>query len=125
MKMTRKKFEDIAGQAISELPEEFRQKLENIAVTIEDYPSGDILSSLDPKPRKDQLLGIYIGIPYNRRPPYPISGAMPERIELYQKNIESICVNDDEIREQIKETIIHEVGHYFGLSEDTLERLQN
>ena len=123
--MTRKKFEDIAGLAISELPEEFRQKLENIAVTIEDWPSDDILSSLDPKPRRNQLLGIYVGIPYNRRPPYPISGALPERIELYQRNIESICANDDAIREQIKETIIHEVGHYFGLSEDDLDRLQN
>lgn len=122
--MTRKKFEDIAGQAIAELPEEFRRKLENIAVTIEDYPSDNTLLSLDPKPRKHQLLGIYIGIPYNRRPPYPISGALPERVELYQKNIESICSNESEIRFQIKETIIHEIGHYFGLSEETLERLQ-
>lgn len=123
--MTRNKFEEIAGLAVSELPEEFRRKLENIAVTIEDYPSGDILSSLKPRPRRDQLLGIYIGIPYNRRPPYPISGAMPERIELYQKNIESICSNDEEIVFQIKETIIHEIGHYFGLSEEMLEDLQD
>lgn len=123
--MTRNKFEEIAGQAISELPEEFRRKLENIAVTIENWPSDDILSSLDPRPRRNQLLGIYIGIPYNRRPPYPISGAMPERIELYQKNIESICSNDDQVVFQIKETIIHEIGHYFGLSEEMLEDLQD
>ena len=123
--MDRQKFEDIAGQAISELPEEFRQKLENIAVTIEDYPSDDVLAGLKPRPRKDGLLGVYIGIPYNRRPPYPLSGTMPERIELYQKNIESICRNEEEVVFQIKETIIHEIGHYFGLSEDTLERLQN
>jgi predicted Zn-dependent protease with MMP-like domain len=122
--MDRKRFEDLAEQAVRQLPGIFRQKLENIAITVEDLPSDEVLAELKPRPRRSNLLGLYVGIPYNRRPSHQISGSLPDRIELYQRNIERICANDKEVREQIKQTIIHEVGHYFGLSEEDLGRLQ-
>jgi predicted Zn-dependent protease with MMP-like domain len=123
MRLDRKKFEDLAEQAVNELPGVFREKLENIAITVEDRPSEDVLAELEPPPRKGDLLGLYVGIPYNRRPSHQISGRLPDHIELYQHNIERICADEAEIREQIKQTVIHEVGHYFGLDEEDLERL--
>lgn len=118
-------FNILVEQAVDDLPQDFQDKLENIAITVEDYPSPAVLRSLEDRAGKHSLLGVYIGIPYNKRPAYHISGKLPDRIELYQKNIESICRTPQEIVEQIKETIIHEVGHYFGLSEEDLERLED
>jgi predicted Zn-dependent protease with MMP-like domain len=122
--MDKDKFFLLVEQAIDELPGTFKDRLENIAITVEDYPSPAVLQSLRERTGKHNLLGVYIGIPYNKRPAYPIPGKLPDRIELYQNNIESICRTPQEIVEQVKETIIHEVGHYFGLSEEDLERLQ-
>lgn len=122
--MNQEDFFFLVEQAVNELPPAFKEKLENIAITVEDYPSPSVLQSLRERTGKHNLLGVYIGIPYNKRPAYQIPGKLPDRIELYQKNIESICRTPQEIVEQVKETIIHEVGHYFGLSEEDLERLQ-
>ena len=97
--------------------------MENISIVVEDYPSEHVLAGLRPKPSKFNLLGVYIGVPYNRRPASQITGKLPDRIELYQKNIESICRSDREIVKQVRDTIIHEVGHYFGLDEATLRKL--
>lgn len=123
--MNSEQFGLLVEKAVDDLPQDFKDKLENIAITVEDYPSPAVLRSLEDRAGKHSLLGVYIGIPYNKRPAYHISGKLPDRIELYQKNIESICRTPQEIVEQIKETIIHEVGHYFGLSEEDLERLED
>lgn len=122
--MLPEEFEQLVDQALEELPEDFQQRMENISIVVEDYPSEHVLASLRPRPTKFNLLGVYIGVPYNRRPASQITGKLPDRIELYQKNIESICRSDREIVTQVRDTIIHEVGHYFGLDEDTLRRLQ-
>jgi predicted Zn-dependent protease with MMP-like domain len=123
--MKPEEFEILVDRAVEALPRDFKDKLENISIVVDDYPSDDVLSSFRPRPPKHGLLGVYIGIPYNRRPSSPISGKLPDRIELYQRNIESICRTDREVVEQIRKTVIHEVGHYFGLDEATLRRLGN
>jgi predicted Zn-dependent protease with MMP-like domain len=122
--MDAKQFNFLVEQAIEGLPEAFKEKLENIAITVEDYPSPAVLRSFEERTGKHSLLGVYIGIPYNIRPAHQITGKLPDRIELYQKNIESICRTAQEVVEQVRATIIHEVGHYFGLSEEDLERLE-
>jgi len=123
--MKPEEFEQLVDRAVEELPQDFKDKLENISIVVEDYPSDEVLASFKPRPPKHGLLGVYIGIPYNRRPSSPISGKLPDRIELYRLNIEGICRTDREVVEQIRQTVIHEVGHYFGLDEATLRRLGN
>lgn len=118
-------FWKLVDRAVADLPEMFRQKLENISIAVEDYPSDEVLRSLRPRPPRHSLLGVYIGIPYTARPGFPVSGMMPDRIELYQRNIEGICRTREEVVEQVRQTIIHEIGHYFGLDEKTLRRLES
>jgi predicted Zn-dependent protease with MMP-like domain len=118
-------FLGLVEQAVEGLPKIFKDRLENIAITVEDYPSPAVLRSLERPAGRHSLLGVYIGIPYNSRPAGPISGKLPDRIELYQRNIESVCRTPQEVVEQVRETIIHEVGHYFGLSEEDLDKLGN
>jgi predicted Zn-dependent protease with MMP-like domain len=116
-------FIKLVEQAVDDLPRNFRTRMENIAITVEDYPSPAVLRSLEEPAGKHSLLGVYIGIPYNKRPAHHLPGKLPDRIELYQKNIEAICRTQQDVVEQVRETIIHEVGHYFGLSEEDLEGL--
>lgn len=122
--MSPEEFELLVDQALEGLPDHFKEKLENISIVVENYPSEYVLAGLHPRTSKHNLLGVYIGVPTTARPAHPIMGKLPDRIELYQKNIESICENDREIVKQVRDTIIHEVGHYFGLDEKTLRRLQ-
>lgn len=118
-------FTELVDRAVADLPEVFRQKLENISIAVEDYPSEELLKSMRPRPSRHRLLGVYIGVPYTVRPGFPTTGMMPDRIELYQRNIESICRSREEVVEQVRQTIIHEIGHYFGLDEKTLRRLES
>jgi predicted Zn-dependent protease with MMP-like domain len=117
-------FWELVDQAVADLPQMFRQKLENISIAVEEYPSDQVLESLRPRPSRRNLLGVYIGVPYTVRPGFPVTGMMPDRIELYQKNIEGVCRTREEVVEQVRQTIVHEVGHYFGLDEKTLRKLE-
>lgn len=118
-------FWGLVERAVAELPEMFREKLDNVSIAVEDYPSEEVLSSLKPRPPRHGLLGVYMGVPFTARPGYPLSGMMPDRIELYQRNIESICRDPEEVVEQVRQTIVHEIGHYFGLDEKTLRKLES
>lgn len=118
-------FWELVDRAVADLPKMFRQKLENISIAVEDYPSDEVLRSLRPRPPRHGLLGVYIGVPYTARPGFPVTGMMPDRIELYQRNIEGICRTREEVVEQVRQTIIHEIGHYFGLDERTLRSLES
>jgi predicted Zn-dependent protease with MMP-like domain len=111
--MERERFEELVGEAVEQLPQEFQAKLQNIAIIVEDFPP--------PEMRYDGLLlGLFHGIPRTEKSVF--FSAPPDRIFLYQKNIEAICRTDKEIQGQIRQTLLHEIGHYFGLSEDDLRR---
>lgn len=128
--MTRERFCELVSQALDSLPEEFRERMTNIAVLVEDRPKAVLVEDRPkedptrrrphslPSPRK-LLLGLYVGVPRTARSFFDISRG-PDHIILYQKNIEAVCHTDAEVRTQIRLTVIHEVGHYFGLSEDQL-----
>ena len=118
--MNRAKFEKLVDEAIQELPEEFKEKLENVAVIVEDDPSEEILERMDVPP-DGTLFGLYEGTPLTERG--ALSPLYPDRIWIFQKPIEEHCRTDDEIRKEIKTTIVHEVGHFFGLDDDYLEAL--
>ncbi len=124
--MDRVRFSEIAAEVLDSLPREFRQRLRNVAVLVEDYPEGQLSGGRAGRPRKRPprpqrlLLGVYVGVPLTRRSVFSIPGG-PDHIVLYQKNIEAVCQGEQEIREQIRRTVIHEVGHYFGLDEEQLK----
>jgi predicted Zn-dependent protease with MMP-like domain len=112
--MDRKRFEKLVEQALARLPELFRSKLTNIAITVEDLPPREA-------EREDLLLGLFHGVPLTEKSTFQAN--LPDRIFLYQKNIEAVCSNDEEIRREIRATLLHELGHYFGLSEDELREV--
>ena len=116
--MTREEFRNAVADAMDSLPAKFRREIENVAVLVEDRPEEELPSK--PGEPKQLLLGIFHGLP--RTYPYRWSmGIPPSRIVLYQKNIEAVCHNDEEIREQVRRTVIHEFGHYFGMTEEQLK----
>lgn len=112
--MDRKRFERLVEQALKRLPKVFRSKLTNVAIIIEDKPRREC-------GRDDLLMGLFHGIPLTEKTTF--SSALPDRIFLYQKNIEAVCATDEEIRREIRDTLLHELGHYFGLSETELRDL--
>ena len=120
--MTREKFERLVADAITLIPKRFRREMKNIAVVVEDEPSDDLLEEMEVAP-PDSLYGLYQGTPLPERT-WGYGNTLPDRVTLYQKPIEEDCNNDDEVRAVIGETLIHEVGHYFGLSEEEIEEIE-
>ena len=112
--MERKRFEKLVEEALDGLPKAFRRRLTNVAILVEDAPPRAPDEGLSP----NLLLGLFHGIPLTEKSVF--SAAPPDRIFLYQRNIEAVCSSDEEIRRQIRDTLLHEVGHYFGLKEDEL-----
>jgi predicted Zn-dependent protease with MMP-like domain len=115
--MKREQFVALVEAALDALPEEFRRRIRNVAVLVEDTPSGQ--ASSPPGQQRHLLLGLFHGVPTTRKSTFDLPTG-PDYIVLYQKNIEAVCSSEAEIREQIRLTVIHELGHYFGMDEEQL-----
>lgn len=114
--MTREQFEEIAQHAFDSLPETFKRKVENVQIVVEDYPSGDALAQT--RGGKHGLLGLYQGVPLlHRGTSYGMYPVGPDKITLYQENIERVCSTNDEVEHRIVEVLFHELGHHFGMNE--------
>ncbi len=122
MKLTRKEFEELAILALERLPKFIRNRMENVDVVIEDRASPALLSEMGLRSPFD-LLGLYQGIPLDQRGFY-YGNVLPDKITLFQSSIESICKTKGEIEDKVREVVVHEVGHYFGLDEDQLSELE-
>jgi len=117
--MRSRPFIDYVNLALAELPEEFSQRLENLVITVEPYPSRDDLASVGLRDRR-MLLGLFRGLPFGHVGAFHAGPIMPSEIVLYQKNIERVARTERELVEQIRATLLHEIGHYFGMSEEEL-----
>jgi predicted Zn-dependent protease with MMP-like domain len=122
-RVNRERFRELAESALERLPEDYRKYFMNITISVEDYPGREDAERLNLK--RNRLLGLYSGVPHADKEgfftiPYPL----PDRIILYQRNIEDICSTEEELVEQIWKTLIHEVGHYFGLSEKDMGKYE-
>jgi predicted Zn-dependent protease with MMP-like domain len=120
--MTRRRFEQLVEDALKEIPRRFRKEMHNVAVVVEDEPSPELLAEMEMEPG-DSLFGLYQGTPLPERS-WNYGNNLPDRISIYQRPTEEACEDDDEIRDCIAETVIHEFGHYFGLSEDEIEAIE-
>jgi predicted Zn-dependent protease with MMP-like domain len=105
------RFEEMVAAAMDGLPERFREQIRNVAILVEH----------DPGP--PGLLGLYEGIPLTSRTATQYSGALPDRITIYRRAICAISRTEDEVTEQVRRTVVHEVGHYFGIDDDRLHEL--
>lgn len=119
--MSPKKFKRIARRAIETLPEEFRPYLENVLLIVEPFPSDELLESLG-VPEDEDLFGLYEGPALTEQ---SVSDApeLPPRITLYYEPLLDACETEEELIHEIQTTVLHEIGHHFGLDEEQLERL--
>ena len=120
--MKREEFEKLVEQALLEIPRRFRKEMRNVAVVVEDEPSPELLAEMEVEPG-DTLFGLYQGTPLPERS-WGHGNTLPDRISIYQGPIEDTCDNDDDIRDCVAETVIHEFGHYFGMSEEEIEAIE-
>jgi predicted Zn-dependent protease with MMP-like domain len=120
--MTRAEFEQLVAEAVTLIPSRFRREIKNLAVIVEPEPSPDVLEEMGIEP-PDSLYGLYSGTPLTERG-WSYGNQLPDRITLYQHPIEEDCEDEDEMRVVIGETLIHEIGHYFGLSEQEIEEIE-
>ncbi len=122
MKLTRKEFEETVIVALKRLPKFIKKKMENVDVVVERQASQGLLSEMGLR-SPSELLGLYQGVPYDRRGFY-YGNVLPDKITLFQIPIETICETKEEVKEKIREVVIHEVGHYFGLDDGKLRELE-
>ena len=120
--MTRAEFERLVHEAVTLIPKRFRREMQNLVLVVEAEPSQQLLQELEIEP-PDSLYGLYQGTPLTERT-WAFGNALPDRITIFQRPIEEDCEDADEIRAVIGETLIHEVGHYFGMSEDEIEDIE-
>ena len=120
MRMTDRRFRQLVEEALALVPPEFQPHLEGVAVVVEDWAPEALLEDLG-LPEGDTLYGLYSGRALTEGPPEP--GDLPPRITLYRGPLVEDCADEDELREEIATTVIHEVAHHFGIGEDRLEEL--
>ena len=116
--MKHEDFINVAEETLDSLPEEFRSRIQNVAILVEDFPRTQLPSR--PGQPMRLLLGIFHGVPATQRSVFDLSVG-PAHIVLYQKNIEAVCSSEVEVRRQIRQTLIHDLGHYFGMTEEQLK----
>ena len=115
--MQDEEFEKLVGEALDSLPKEFAEKLQNVGVTFENWPSPMQITKLRLN-RRSLLFGLYEGIPLTKRGNY--SGVLPDKITIFKNPILMVSRSPEDVRQRVRRTVIHEIGHHFGLSDKEL-----
>jgi predicted Zn-dependent protease with MMP-like domain len=121
--VTRDRFRRLVSEALDTIPRRFQRHLRNVAIVVEDEPSPDLLAEMDIQP-PDTLFGLYQGTPLTERR-WDHGNTLPDRITIFQGPIEDVSEADEDVVTEIGETLIHEVGHLFGLSEEEIEDIED
>ncbi len=119
MRVSRERFEELVADALDALPEPFSSHLDNVEVTVEDWPSREQLGT---HAHGGTLLGLYEGVPQTHRGP-GYTWVMPDKITIFREPIMSMCSDEDECATQVAHTVVHEIAHHFGISDDRLREL--
>lgn len=118
--MSHEEFEELVARALDELPEEFAALLDNVAVMVEEVPGDDDLAEVGMTPEeRDELFGLYQGVSLPERDPMYYS-ALPDRVVVYRRPILLACSSRREVIREVRDTVIHELGHHFGLDEEDM-----
>ena len=120
--MERVEFEHLVASALAGIPRRFRRAMKNLSIVVEDEPSPDLLRELEIEP-PDTLLGLYQGIPLPERS-WGFGNELPDQILIFQGPHERMAASEDELVVSIAETLIHEVGHYYGLTEEEIQAIE-
>lgn len=118
IKLTRKKFRRLVEDAIARLPERFRERLNNVAVVVEDEPTRQQLVR-NGIPENETLLGLYEGVPQTERWEYNL--ALPDKISIFQRPIEEQCSTESQVEQEVYDTVWHEIAHHFGMDEESVQ----
>ena len=121
--MTRRQFEALVEKSLRKLPKPFKDKVANIAVVVEDWADDETLAEMGIEP-PDTLYGLYQGVDITHRDS-TYGNVLPDVITIYQGPIEEDAADEDEMAEIVRETVMHELGHYFGLDDDTMHRIED
>lgn len=117
--MEEDKFKKLVKEALDSLPKEFGEKLNNVSVTVDNFPTPYQLRKAKIPPYA-LLFGLYEGVPQTKRGIYYSN--IPDKITIFKNAIERVCETEEDIREQVRQTLMHEIGHHFGLSEEELRK---
>jgi predicted Zn-dependent protease with MMP-like domain len=115
--LPRERFEELVLLALDGLPEPFASQLDNVDIVVEDEPSAEQLEEL----HADDLYGLYQGIPQTERGYYNL--VLPDKISIFRGPITRACTTEEEVASQVKKTVMHEIAHHFGISDDRLREL--
>jgi predicted Zn-dependent protease with MMP-like domain len=122
VEVSRTEFERMVGDALDEIPDALATEMENVAVMVDDWPTAAQLDVAD-VPRGGTLLGLYEGVPLTVRGPLSYSGVAPDRITIFQGPLSRRARDVDALAAQVRVTVLHEVGHYFGMDDERLREL--
>ena len=120
--MQRERFESLVADALASIPRRFRDAMKNIAIVVEDEPSRELLREMSIRP-PGTLLGLYSGTPLTERG-WDFGNRLPDRIQIFQGPHERDSDDEEDLVVAIAETLIHEIGHYFGMSEEQIEEIE-
>jgi len=121
--MTRRQFEALVEKSLRKLPRAFKEKVANIAVVVEAWADDETLAEMGIEP-PDTLYGLYQGVDITQRDS-TYGNVLPDVITIYQGPIEEDAADEEEMAEIVRETVMHELGHYFGLDDDTMHRIED
>jgi predicted Zn-dependent protease with MMP-like domain len=113
-------FEQMVADALDEIPPELGNEMENVAVVVEEWPTRRQLARVG---AGSMLLGLYEGIPITKRGPMSYSGVAPDRITIFRGPLTRLARDDTDLARRVRVTVLHEVGHYFGMSDDRLREM--
>ena len=122
MKLSRREFEALVERAVKRLPRRFREKLQNIAVVVEDWADDQTLEEMEIEP-PDTLYGLYRGTDLTHRDSF-YGGVLPDVVTIYQGPIQEDSDSLADMETLVQDTVVHEIGHYFGLDDERLEELE-
>lgn len=120
LRMSREAFEEAVAAALDSIPDDLAALIDNVVVQIADEPTDEEIRSVGLDPEEDTLFGLYEGTAIPERGPGSFGGALPDRIVIYRLPLLEACTSRRELLREIRDTVVHEVGHYFGFGEEDL-----
>ncbi len=119
--LSRQDFETLVAEAVTGLPKEFRRHLANVEIEVQEEPSEEALEAVGLEPEEsDELLGLYWGRSIQGDSFFDAGGQLPDRVYIYRGPILRQCETEEDVVREVQETVVHEIGHHFGLSDDDM-----